>query len=569
MKTAEIKTSHSNPSKSTKGNQPFFNKGGEGSFFSKEAPQQDFFFSPSTIQPKLTIGAPNDPYEQEADAMAEKVVQQLAVGSSAMGSPQVQMKCAACEEEEKVQKKEGEEEEVMPKLQKKAIFESNEEQPKEAVQMKSEGGASEASPDLESRLGASRGGGQALPEGTRSSMESAFGADFSGVRVHTGSESVQMNKELGAQAFTHGSDVYFGAGKYDARSREGQRLLGHELTHVVQQGATTGLQKKAIVQLSCGPAAIGSPTGCTPISGNLNGERFLYTVNCDTPAVGQEFRLRAFAMTIANNETIDIHGFSSVDGDPVFNESLSCARAKNAAEIIRHELNSLGVLANINIFMHGATEGERAMQRSVVIDRKTSYPEAEDENAKKCGPDVTAWLIAQMTANGSGSTATELRRLNNSGNPLNWTEALIRWAWLVRTGGIWDFKTVLDGDISSPFPACRRNCTGKMWSITLKGTCMTYEAVANIHYGYVGRMAGFSESRLLSGASGAQAGEGRGETTDAPNDVEAIQVGFSLFDQRDPSAFTAADLPANHYDNLPEGDGDTAGCEPCDSVYSG
>jgi hypothetical protein len=62
-------------------------------------------------------------------------------------------------------------------------------------------------------------------------MEPRFGADFSGVRVHTGGEAVQMNRELGAQAFTHGSDVYFGAGK----SPGNNELTAHELTHVVQQ----------------------------------------------------------------------------------------------------------------------------------------------------------------------------------------------------------------------------------------------------------------------------------------------------------------------------------------------
>ena len=46
-----------------------------------------------------------------------------------------------------------------------------------------------------------------------------------------------MNQDLNAQAFTHGSDVYFNSGKYDTGSSEGQKLLAHELTHVVQQGA--------------------------------------------------------------------------------------------------------------------------------------------------------------------------------------------------------------------------------------------------------------------------------------------------------------------------------------------
>src|SRR5690606_1881665 len=57
------------------------------------------------------------------------------------------------------------------------------------------------------------------------------------VRIHTGADSVQMNRELGAQAFTHGRDIYFNEGKYNPSSPDGQRLLAHELTHVVQQGA--------------------------------------------------------------------------------------------------------------------------------------------------------------------------------------------------------------------------------------------------------------------------------------------------------------------------------------------
>jgi hypothetical protein len=71
-------------------------------------------------------------------------------------------------------------------------------------------------------------------------MEPRFGADFSGVRVHTGGEAVQMNQELGAQAFTHGSDVYFGAGK----SPGNNELTAHELTHVVQQTGVVQRQNK-------------------------------------------------------------------------------------------------------------------------------------------------------------------------------------------------------------------------------------------------------------------------------------------------------------------------------------
>jgi hypothetical protein len=73
----------------------------------------------------------------------------------------------------------------------------------------------------------------------RSFMEPRFGSDFSKVRVHTGSEAVQMNRDLNAQAFTHQQDVYFGAGKAPGNNA----LTAHELTHVVQQAAQPMLQR--------------------------------------------------------------------------------------------------------------------------------------------------------------------------------------------------------------------------------------------------------------------------------------------------------------------------------------
>jgi hypothetical protein len=111
---------------------------------------------------------------------------------------------------------------------------------REIVQRAFQAGGTQASGDLESRLNASKGGGSALAPEVRAFMEPRFGADFSSVRVHTGVEAVQMNRELGAQAFAHGSDVYFGAGK----SPGNNELTAHELTHVVQQ--TGGVQKRLL-----------------------------------------------------------------------------------------------------------------------------------------------------------------------------------------------------------------------------------------------------------------------------------------------------------------------------------
>ena len=86
------------------------------------------------------------------------------------------------------------------------------------------------------------GGGQPLDPGTRRRMEGHFGQDFRQVRVHTGSQAAESAQALNARAYTVGRDIVFRAGLYAPQTGEGQRLLAHELTHVVQQGvgAVTG-----------------------------------------------------------------------------------------------------------------------------------------------------------------------------------------------------------------------------------------------------------------------------------------------------------------------------------------
>jgi hypothetical protein len=86
--------------------------------------------------------------------------------------------------------------------------------------------------------------GEALPDHVRTKMEPLVGGNLSGARVHTGGDSAHASEGLGAKAFTVGSDVHFGAGQYAPGSKEGDRLLAHELTHVVQ-GANTGVRRKA------------------------------------------------------------------------------------------------------------------------------------------------------------------------------------------------------------------------------------------------------------------------------------------------------------------------------------
>jgi len=224
MKTSKIQKNTSSNSHSSK---PFFNKSGEGTFISQSQEVENPFFTPSMIQTKLTIGKPGDEYEQEADSIAEKVVNQV---EAPKPSPIVQTKCEACEEE-KIDKKTEEEDALM----RKPIFESCGDPPENQIQTKSDLPSIQLSPELESSLQSQKGKGSRLPEDTRNEMESRFGEGFGRVRIHTDQNAVQMNQDLSAQAFTHGSDIYFDRGKYDPESKNGKKLLAHELTHVVQQ----------------------------------------------------------------------------------------------------------------------------------------------------------------------------------------------------------------------------------------------------------------------------------------------------------------------------------------------
>lgn len=98
----------------------------------------------------------------------------------------------------------------------------------------------EAGDDVASQLAQSKGQGNPLPDSVRTYMEPRFGMDFGHVRIHTGSNAIQMNRDIGAHAFTHGLDIFFGAGNGPTNLE----LTAHELTHVVQQTGAQPLRRK-------------------------------------------------------------------------------------------------------------------------------------------------------------------------------------------------------------------------------------------------------------------------------------------------------------------------------------
>ena len=143
-------------------------------------------------------------------------------------------------EEEEVQKK-GEEEEVQAKEDEEAQAKEEEE-----VQAKSNGQQNNAN-GIEKKL-RNGSGGQKMDANTQAEMEHGFGADFNNVRIHNDAEAQKMSKDIGAQAFTHGNDIYFSDGKYNPNSKEGKHLLAHELTHTIQQNGAVAKKETPNVQ---------------------------------------------------------------------------------------------------------------------------------------------------------------------------------------------------------------------------------------------------------------------------------------------------------------------------------
>ncbi|MEH1894509.1 MAG: DUF4157 domain-containing protein [Nostoc sp.] len=242
----------------------------------------DISHIPLRSQAKLSISQPGDIYEQEADNVAQQVMQRMAQPVNRQSiqrealpeeEEELQMKPMANsitplvqrealpEDEEELQMKsldnstlqrqevpEDEEELQMKSLDNSTLQRQEAPEDEEELQMKpmvQRQAGMAAAPDLEVSINQAKSGGQSMADNIRKPMEEAFGADFSGVKVHTDGKSDQLNQSIQARAFTTGQDVFFRQGEYNPGSRGGQELLAHELTHVVQQNGGA-VQRKAM-----------------------------------------------------------------------------------------------------------------------------------------------------------------------------------------------------------------------------------------------------------------------------------------------------------------------------------
>jgi hypothetical protein len=152
----------------------------------------------------MHVSSPHDPAEKEAVAKGAEIMRMSAPVTPVATAESMDVQRCACGSE--VQRKEA---------------------------------GSDAVPhDVSHQIQAGMSGGSPLPGSVRGFMEPRFGADFSGVRVHTGEHAAQLSANLNAHAFTVGNHIFFGKGQYQPDVSSGKELIAHELTHTIQQGAS-------------------------------------------------------------------------------------------------------------------------------------------------------------------------------------------------------------------------------------------------------------------------------------------------------------------------------------------
>ncbi len=106
--------------------------------------------------------------------------------------------------------------------------------------------------------------GRPLEPALRKDLEQRFGHDFSRVRVHSGAPAEQSAREVNAHAYTVGYNMVFGAGQFAAETREGRRLIAHELTHVVQQESSSSISMDLLQRQASQAQQQTSFEGCDP-----------------------------------------------------------------------------------------------------------------------------------------------------------------------------------------------------------------------------------------------------------------------------------------------------------------
>jgi hypothetical protein len=177
----------------------------------------------------LTVGHAADPAEQAADALADRALGRLRSssdsdtgGTGGNDEPQAHRHDPGCGH-------------LRRSADTASAASSTTSAPGSSVGL--EGGDLDAATSR--RIESRRGGGAPLPGAVRRRMETAFGTGLGHVRVHDGPEAAGLSSAISAEAFTTGSDIFFGACRFAPDSADGEKVLAHEIAHVVQEGPAT------------------------------------------------------------------------------------------------------------------------------------------------------------------------------------------------------------------------------------------------------------------------------------------------------------------------------------------
>ncbi len=196
------------------------------------------------LQAKLSVGGVNDPAEHEADRIADEVVRHLGVQPGSSDRSGVEQMASTGKSSQR-------------------FIASRQAAPAAMAD------GFVASPDVESRIRGASSSGAPLESGVRRRFENAMGTDLGDVRIHRSAVADQLNSDLGAKAFTTGSDVFFSAGSYAPERADGQRLLAHELAHTVQQGP--GVNRQVIRRFTIDAPDFTTATGFRVFAGGGSG----------------------------------------------------------------------------------------------------------------------------------------------------------------------------------------------------------------------------------------------------------------------------------------------------------
>ena len=423
----------------------------------------------SAIQTKLTVGRPDDVYEREADAAAERITSGQPVGRISRlpdgGLPQplqrqsepedeepvqtrgetrpVQRLCPECAEGETQRQADEDEEEpvqtrgsalavqrLCPACREETQRQTSAED--ETLQTKATDGGASIDTDVAARAMARSGAGSPLGSSIQAQMEQGFGADFSDVRIHTGSAANEAAQALNARAFTLGSDIYLARSEHASDTR----LVGHELTHVVQQNSKRKALQRFVRcegQGQCPRRVNGE------VSRARSGAMFVGAVSGQHEgllvanfAIGGGAIKRDlpsnpiwanFWGQMVTNPHIrwEILGFADCHGDDSTNELLRWQRAiavNNALpQLARNQVRGFRAAPLIDCMASNADEQGRTRNRSVLVRQTTTRHEFPDDTVTVLRPPVACFDGTTVHVRKGGSSESCAAITGNIGAP--------------------------------------------------------------------------------------------------------------------------------------------------------